>query len=71
MYDNAMKEEWRSNVIEDLKDIIGDSVVELSLQEAFFCVMKKVCEIFDGEHEGTADFNIVQGHSVPTVLILY
>ncbi len=61
VYDNAMKEEWRSNVIEDLKDIIGDSVVELSLQEAFFCVMKKVCEIFDGEHEGTADFNIVQG----------
>lgn len=61
VYDNAMKEEWRSNVIEDLKDIIGDSVVELSLQEAFFCVMKKVCGIFDGEHEGTADFNIVQG----------
>ncbi|HOO33186.1 MAG TPA: HD domain-containing protein [Thermotogota bacterium] len=61
VYDEVMKEEWRQNVIEDVRDIIGDEVVELSLQEAFFTVMKRVCEIFDGESAGTADFNIVQG----------
>ncbi len=53
-----LNEESRREVLEDLESTIGSFE---SIESAFEKLFDKVAEIFEGEEEGTVEFNVVQG----------
>src|SRR6056297_801169 len=62
VYDNSMKEIWKKNVKEELQDILEKKITdEEDLQPLFLELMERVCQVFEGETEGSAEFNIIQG----------
>ena len=62
IYEQNLKTDWQENILADLKQVLGDDFVESNpLEASFIEVMKLVCELFEGEKTGDADFNIVQG----------
>src|SRR6056297_367242 len=62
VYDNSMKEIWKQNVREELQDTLEKPVSEdEDMQPLFLELMELICRVFEGEHEGTAAFNIIQG----------
>ncbi|HPF16239.1 MAG TPA: HD domain-containing protein [Thermotogota bacterium] len=62
VYEKSMKAVWKQNVKEELQDILGQPVSEGDeIQDMFLELMKRLCEVFEGEVEGSADFNIIQG----------
>jgi len=59
-----LKGNWRHSIALQLAEITGmhvDPDEKPSLEKAFAELMATVNQLFQGEHEGTADFNIVQG----------
>jgi hypothetical protein len=62
VYDHSMKEIWKENVKRELQDILSRTIKEdEDIQPLFLELMELVCQIFEGEGEGTAEFNIIQG----------
>ncbi len=62
IYEENLKTDWQENIISELKQVLGEEFVESNpLEVSFTGVMKLVCELFEGEKTGDADFNIVQG----------
>ncbi|MFP4462006.1 MAG: HD domain-containing protein [Thermotogota bacterium] len=62
VYDNSMKAIWKKNVRDELQDMLERTISEEEdLQPLFLELMALVCQVFDGETEGTGEFNIIQG----------
>jgi len=62
VYDNSMKEIWKKNVRDELQDILERKFTEdEDIQMLFLELMELVCRVFEGETEGSAEFNIIQG----------
>src|SRR6056297_3195616 len=62
VYDFSMKEIWKENVKRELQDILGRTIEgDEDLQPLFLELMELVCKVFEGELEGTAEFNMIQG----------
>ncbi len=62
VYDNSMKEIWKKNVRDELQDILERKLTEdEDIQRLFLELMELVCKVFEGETEGSAEFNIIQG----------
>ncbi len=62
VFEDSMKEIWQKNVREELSELLDQQVNDdESLVDLFRKLMEQVCEIFEGENEGTAQFNIIQG----------
>ncbi len=62
VYDNSMKEVWKKNVKDELQDILEQNIPEgEDLEPLFLDLMELVSKVFEGENEGSAEFNIIQG----------
>ncbi len=53
-----MREEDRSEVLKDLSMTVGESQ---NLEDGLKRLFKAIVEIFEGEEEGTVEFNVIQG----------
>jgi len=54
---NSYNERLKQAVIEDIRESVG----EVSLEDAFQEIAKRVVEVYRGEETGSVDFNIIQG----------
>ena len=62
VYDNSMKGIWKENVKNELQDILERKLSkDEDIQPLFLELMELVCQVFEGETEGSAEFNIIQG----------
>jgi len=61
VYEKSMKAIWKQNVKDELQDILNKPVSDDDLEPMFLELMERLCEVFEGESEGSAEFNIIQG----------